>query len=426
MRVDILSDAERSRVAWWLLGLALVFVLWIVVEAFVGTLVLGLFLYYATRPVYERIDDRIRPASLAATVALLALAVPIVLLVAYTSIVAYEELSVFVGAQQSGIVAALDPYLDVEASVQDPGEILDSIVENPSQLTDFEGSSAVQGALASAAGLLSVALGGALQLFVALALAFYLLRDDQRLAAWARSRLTDGNDSPAVRYARAVDRDLKTIYFGNILNAFAIAVIAAISYNAINVVAPAALPVPSPTLLGALTGVGSLIPVVGMKVVYVPVAILLAIQAFLTDPALLWVPGLFAAVSLVVVDTIPDFLLRPYVSGRNLHTGTVMFAYILGPILFGWYGLFLGPLLLVLLVHFVRIALPGLVRGHALDGSARSEVRARTRQTTVDQFRGPDGRPSGARSESTAGSGSGSGSRGRGRPDAAADADGED
>jgi hypothetical protein len=40
-----------------------------------------------------------------------------------------------------------------------------------------------------------------------------------------------------------------------------------------------------------------------------------------------------------------------------------MFAFVLGPVLFGWYGLFLGPLLLVLIAHFVRLALPELLAG---------------------------------------------------------------
>ncbi len=406
MRVDIISDSDRSRVAWWLLGLALFLVLAFVVGAFVGTFVLGLFLYYATRPVYDRLEDRVRPPSVAAAVALLALAVPIVVLVAYTALVAVQELSLFVGSQGSGIAAAIEPYLGgatgpttgagnatagnvTVGGISDPADIFSSVIEDPGQLTSLGGSAALGSALASVAGALSLVLGGALQLFIALAFAFYLLRDDKRLAAWGRSRLTDGSpDSPVRQYARAVDRDLKTIYFGNILNAFAIAVIAAVSYNVINVFAPPKLLVPSPTLLGALTGVGSLVPVVGMKIIYVPVTVILTVQAFLIDPALLWVPAVFAAISLVVVDTIPDFLLRPYVSGRNLHTGTVMFAYILGPIIFGWYGLFLGPLLLVLVFHFVRLALPGLVQGTDLAASA--EPVETTQQASFDQFAGVD------------------------------------
>jgi hypothetical protein len=66
------------------------------------------------------------------------------------------------------------------------------------------------------------------------------------------------------------------------------------------------------------------------------------------------------------VDSVPEVLLRPYISGRNLHVGLVLFAYIFGPLLFGWYGLFLGPLIVVLVVEFARVILPELVRGESL------------------------------------------------------------
>jgi hypothetical protein len=59
-------------------------------------------------------------------------------------------------------------------------------------------------------------------------------------------------------------------------------------------------------------------------------------------------------------------VLRPYVSGGSLHVGTVMLAYTLGPLLFGWYGIFLMPMLLVLIVQFVQIVLPELVTGNRL------------------------------------------------------------
>jgi len=79
------------------------------------------------------------------------------------------------------------------------------------------------------------------------------------------------------------------------------------------------------------------------------------------DPTTMWFTAAFVAVSFVIVDTIPDLVLRPYVSGRNLHVGAVMIAYTLGPLLFGWYGIFLGPIILVLVINFARHVLPVLI-----------------------------------------------------------------
>ena len=89
----------------------------------------------------------------------------------------------------------------------------------------------------------------------------------------------------------------------------------------------------------------------------------------------------------MVVDTIPDLIIRPIISGGSpsarvdrsppfvhlslrgeggLHVGLVMFAYIFGPILFGWYGLFLGPIALVAITHFARLVLPELLQGEPI------------------------------------------------------------
>lgn len=51
---------------------------------------------------------------------------------------------------------------------------------------------------------------------------------------------------------------------------------------------------------------------------------------------------------------------------QGFHVGTLMFVYILGPVLFGWYGLFLGPIILILVVHFTRLILPELVEGEPI------------------------------------------------------------
>lgn len=43
-----------------------------------------------------------------------------------------------------------------------------------------------------------------------------------------------------------------------------------------------------------------------------------------------------------------------------------MFGYILGPILFGWYGFFLLPIVFIVLLEAIRIVLPELVHGEAM------------------------------------------------------------
>ena len=361
MGISVDTEFDRDRLAWWGFVLLLGVVLAFVVYAFLGVFLLGVFVYYATRPIYRRLLDRVgsRSPTLVALGSLLSVALPVLVLVSYTVVVGVEQLSDVVNAGPD-LATYLAPYLDVAAIGADPRILLDAL---PERLSDLDAGS-VRSAVSAFVAYLGAVVTALLYLFVVFALAFFLLRDDRRLARWYRSMM--GEDSAAYRFAVSVDHDLQTLYFGNILTAFAIAAVAAVTYNALNVVAPPELAIPAPILLGLLTGVGSLVPVVGPKLVYVPVVVYLGIEAALTDPALLWFPVVFSLAAFVVVDTLPELLLRPYISGRDLHVGMVMFAYILGPVLFGWYGLFLAPLLLVLIVQSGKLVLPSLIRGERL------------------------------------------------------------
>jgi predicted PurR-regulated permease PerM len=345
---------DGYRVWWVAFGLALLAVLALVTYAFLGTAVFGVFLYYAARPFHERIEPRAGQPTVAATLSLLVLVVPLFSLVAYAGAVALQEASQAVdGIDLGPYEEIVGPYLDISASVDDPLTLLQQ-VDDPQILLD---------ALLSALGYLGVVGTSLLYLFVSITLAFYLLRDGGRLAGYAALLEDDGGVLRS--YGSAVDETLETVYFGNILNAFLTAAIGVIAFSLLNVVAPAAFSIPYPALIGLLAGAGSLVPVVGMKIVYVPLLLYLGARAAMTGTGWGFV-GLTTAVSVVVVDFVPDLFLRPYVSGQNLHTGTVMFAYVLGPVIWGWYGLFLGPLLLVLGAHFVRLVLPELLAGRKL------------------------------------------------------------
>lgn len=347
------ESIDRLRTAWAVVGFGLAAVLAWVIATFLGTVVFGIFLYYATRPAYRRIKPRVGQPTVSALLALLALALPVVLLAVYTIAIALQELSTVADSTDLGPYAsAVDPYLDVSMIVDNPQTVLERLGE-PQAVLDVA---------QSALGYLGLVGTGLLSLFISFSIAFYLLRDGRRLAGYG-SLVADERGTLAA-YGRAVDKSLSSIYFGTILNALLTGVVASITYSLLNLAAPTGLAVPFPALIGVLAGAGSLIPVVGMKIVYVPLVLYLGGRAILDGSGLQFV-AIVATVSLVVVDLIPDLVLRPYVSGRGLHTGTVMFAFVLGPALFGWYGLFLGPLVLVLLAHFVRIVLPELAAADA-------------------------------------------------------------
>ena len=365
-------DVDWPRAFWIGFGVLLAATVVFVVYSFIGTFVFGVFIYYATRPLYRRVYRRLRQRTLAALLSLFLLALPVLALLYYTIAIALQELGRFSDTTDLGPYAdAVEPYVNISEIVQNPQTLL-STTGAPETILDTFGQ------LLSYIGVIGT---GLIHAFVMFALAFYLLRDDARLAEWVKGFL----DRRGVldRYFHEVDRSFHKVFYGNILNAIVTGAIGAITFSLVDFVAPAGLSVPYPALTGLLAGAASLIPIVGMKIVYVPMAVYLGIQAGFSGEGW-WFVGLFVGTAFVVVDTIPDLLVRPYVSGGgslsfgslgipkpdsgsegSIHTGTLMFAYVLGPFLFGWYGIFLAPMVLVCVIHFARIVLPKLIAGES-------------------------------------------------------------
>jgi predicted PurR-regulated permease PerM len=355
-------DIDWSRMAWISLGFVLAAALLYVVHRFVGTFVFGLFIYYATRRLYRRVRSYVDQPSVAAGISLVGLALPAVLLVGYTLGIGLQQLDSVVeglngtatGSQIDGVLEAIGPYLELTTLLEDPTGLLDNL----------GGVGTITETLGSVLGYLAVLGTGLLHLFVMFALAFYLLRDDTRFETWGRAVVAD---RPVFRtFVAEVDDSFDKVFYGNILNAIITGVVAAIVFSLLNQIAPEAVEIPYAALLGLLAGGASLIPIVGMKLVYVPLAIYLAALAATSGEGW-WFVGVFGVVTFVVVDVIPDIMVRPYVSGGKLHTGALMFAYVLGPLIWGWYGIFLGPIILVLVSQFARVVLPELLGGEPIE-----------------------------------------------------------
>ena len=365
------TSGLRRRIIFGIGGLGLVAAVIFVLIQFQATLIFTIFLYYASRPIYHKLENLSLPSRLQghrvpyrrqglamATIAIFLL--PFLFLLTYTLVLVVPEIQRLAGGDGPGAA-----YISALQSAQGSGlpgplvglEISDILGLSPEEVVAILNDPAVQTwveqIVATLTGSVGFIANAALHGFILLAGTYYMLTDGSRLVNW----LLDNFDESGVvgSYAVAVDDELSSILFGNILNAFVTGIIGILVFSGYNLVAPGAVNVPFAPLVGALTGAGSLIPVVGMKIVYLPVGAILAIAAVTSGQASAFgFVLLFLVLAFVVVDTIPDFLIRPYVSGNRTHVGLLMFAYILGPIAFGFYGIFLGPILLVLLAEFFR------------------------------------------------------------------------
>ncbi|WP_330632298.1 AI-2E family transporter [Halocatena halophila] len=349
--MNALFDADRSLLPWWFLVAILTAIVLAIAYAFVGTIVVGIFFYYAMRPINRRIRRFTSARRFAAVTTLVLVLLPIIVFLSYTLFVGLESLNM---ALSEGIRQALQPYVDLTRWLEEP-QTLVTITEQ------LQRSAPLQGILTASIDVLVAVTNALVHVGLIVAIVYYLLRDGARIEAWFREEV--GPDSAAYAYASAVDTDLETVYFGNVIALVMITLGAIVWYHGYNMIAPPHLQVPVPMLLGLLTGIASIIPIIVGKLVYLPITGYLVLLAIRASPVQLWYPALFGIVSLVVLDLIPQSFIQPYIAGRKLHVGLTIFAYVFGGLFFGWYGLFLGPIILVFALQAIRLVITDLLHG---------------------------------------------------------------
>lgn len=364
---------------WIILGILLVLLIIWIAWPFFDVFIYGIFIYYITKPIKARLQPYIRNESLLVVACLLLLVLPLILILAYTLLVGISEFNSLV--RESGVTSGvpMGPLSNLSITVSQIQQNLtyeNLTLDNISGITEERWYQVISGFYGSISGLQVVALAtGAtildiiFRLFLIFVVAFYLLRDDDRFKAWfasTSSSLMDEHDGIFRKYFQAVDRDLEKIFFGNVLSIVFIAIIAMAIYSVINLFAPdATLTIPYPLLMGILTGISAFVPAVGMWLVLGPLFIYIFLVSLIAGTLL---PNIWYFIAMVLavtlfVEVLPDYAIRPFIARGKVHTGLLMFAYILGPIVFGVSGLFLGAIVLVLITNYFKIVYPAVVKG---------------------------------------------------------------
>ncbi|GAA0450121.1 AI-2E family transporter [Halococcus dombrowskii] len=351
--------SDRTRLGWWLFIVLLTIVAAFLAYSFVGMIVLGVFGYYATRPVNRRLRNTVDSNNVAASITVLVVVVPILLLIGYVGFNLFQQLQQAIG---TGGPATFG-LVDLSALPAAQRETVTTLLRDPAQFIS-QPQQTLQTVVQLGGQVVGAVGGGIVFLGLVVALSFFLLQNDVALSRGLRE-LFGGRDTTAYAYAIAIDEDLESVFFGNLLFVVAMSVISVSTYEITNLLAPEALHVPMVLVLGVLTGIASLIPIVVGKVIYLPIVAYLGFQAVRSSGSLLFV-GAALVTYFLILDILPQTFLQPYITGRQLDMLVLMFGYILGPILFGWYGFFLLPIVFVLMLEAIRIVLPELIHGEEL------------------------------------------------------------
>lgn len=354
---------SRARIGWWLLVVALGATAAYLVHSFIGLFVVGVFGYYATRPIYRRVDRVVDSDELVAAATVLLVLVPILALTLYAGVQLFHAAQQQLGSS-SGLVPAVLGSYDLAALPAGKQAQLLSTLQQPSQLLATPQQS-LQRVVQLGARAMSAVVGALLLLSLSVTLSYFLLAHDDSIGD-ALTQLMGGRDTTAYAYAAAVDEDLETVFFGNLVFVGVMSVVSLAVYGATNLLAPQGIGVPMILVLSVLTGFASLIPIVVGKVVYVPVVGFLALQSLQQGGDHLPFVGAALVAYFVLLDIVPQSILQPYITSRNVDATVLLFGYLLGPILFGWYGFFLLPIVFVVMLEAIRIPLLELVHGERL------------------------------------------------------------
>lgn len=349
-----MEDKLSFRNIFWSLAIiASVFAIASVVKLFLASITFAIFLYYSSRPLFRRINNRVESKTQSAAITLIATFVPMIVFTGYIIQLGYNELQAFLQSYNIDLQNFVSSSLETELSL---------LLTTPTEIIQSEQGVNIIRELMDWSVLVVGFVGDIfLRLLITAVILYYLLKHDSKLSNWATNNF--GTLTPKWNeYWRRVDDDLSNIYFGNILNGIIAMVIAIAIALVYSFLAPDVIGIPYPVLFGIIAGISSLIPIIGVKVAYIPVTLYVSAIAYTTDPTRLFpyiiVFLLFCA---VVLDFLQDLMIRPYISGKHLHIGLLLIAYISGPLLLGWYGFFLAPVILVLIYHFSELILPDLI-----------------------------------------------------------------
>lgn len=341
------------NIFWTLVIIASLLVIGAVIKLFLASITLAIFLYYSSRPLFKRINNHLNSKTQSAAVTLSATFIPLIVFTGYIIQLGYNELQAFLRNYNIRLQDLVSGSFETELSL---------LLTTPTRIIQTQEGITMIRELMDWSVLVVGFVGDIfLRLIVTAVIFYYLLKHDSKLSNWATNNF--GTLTPQwSRYWNRVDEDLSNIYFGNILNsmiAMLIAIVIALVYSFF---APDIIDIPYPILFGLLAGISSLIPIIGVKIAYIPVTIYISTVAYTTNPS-----GLFPYIIIfvlfcaIVLDFLQDLLIRPYISGKHLHIGLLLIAYISGPLILGWYGFFLAPVALVLIYHFSDLILPDLI-----------------------------------------------------------------
>jgi predicted PurR-regulated permease PerM len=337
----------QSQVFFFLL-LALAFYLtWLLFRDFIIFIVAGVFVAVLALPV-DRFWERIMPNRPAAVMTMLTVFIIIAGPIVALGFGMYRDATGMANAIQAG---ALDDLAD-KAADQDwvqrglarmyPNETAEQHNATLHRWVDKVEENVQDALLALGNRLLAAIPAFLIGTSIILFVVYYLLTDGEKLYVYVR-RAAPLPGRQVDFLASEARRGLRGVFVGQLLLSVLQGLLGGLGFWIAGL--------PSPVLWGAVMALFALLPVLGTPMIWVPASIYLLIDGHVWQGVFLLVYGTIAI--LVILDT----FVRPVLLGSStdLHPFFVLVGVLGGAAVFGFIGLFLGPLLIGVLVSVLKV-----------------------------------------------------------------------
>jgi len=216
---------QRAYDAKWLIfGAALVLLLLWVMWPFLTVIVYAVFIYYIARPIKRRLQPYIKNETLLVMACMLLLVLPLLLIIGYTLLLALSQFNALTtGMGLESLPQGPLPNMSATVSrIQQNFTMENILAGNFGAIVPPDLYEALQGHGSSIANIrqIIISTGSTIvdiifKLFLVIVIAFYLLREDDKLVSWLKSAFPSimaEHDGVLPKYGRAVDEDLEKIF----------------------------------------------------------------------------------------------------------------------------------------------------------------------------------------------------------------------
>ncbi len=317
----------KKNLEWAVLGILIAFLFiasLYVVKPLIDAIIVAAFFAYLTYPLTNRLEKTLKNRSIAA-IAVVALAIfPLIIL----------------GVQLVNVYSN-EFYKITELRFSTPLLSIDWNTLSESVMREVQLQLSPERVLKG----ISLGIGLIVKVFVIVAGSFYILRERVALRQFLVSLAPPDKEDTVSYFLDTVDSTFYGVFLGHLVTSVFTGIIAGVGYYTIGRFMGVQTLTTYPFLLGALTAVATLLPIVGAWLIYLPAGVVLILTARSPVGIIVIIFGLIA------LSVLPDILVRPYISGKKgkTHPFILLLGFISGPMVFGPLGLILGPAILGLL-----------------------------------------------------------------------------